>query len=1086
MNDFKKIKMKLKKSLNIGGGNTSEGVSYLKAKKLLKEYDSTIDFQKKRQIAIELISMRSLNEDEDDQLFNEAAGHLKLEISDENQFNLTNHQLFLARTANLTNGLLLFHETGSGKTCTSLTFAKKFSDSTRPHLIICPENLVENFKKEIESGCSSSSFEFITYRKLTNLVNKNITSKNIDSLFQEIFSNRLIIIDECHKLRNKSSDEEDKEPADDSVQEDFSNLQILDVLKEGLTYSTNTTLILLSATPMYDSYTEIIDIMELLYANDKKSLQLDIYPLETGDGLSTNFKRTLRSFARKYVSFSSIATSSNLFPLKINPSSFTNEGQVSFNFKKTIPNKKEDKTSIKPSQIKVSKYELFYTKFSDEQYEYIKSLISDDDVDDKKSHSKFNLYRLASNILYSGFENLSPEVAFKTIFKKSSNERTMYEYSDSKHRSLFTNKLAITSPKIKSIIEGIDKCQGIMMIYSRYLFAGVYPLIVALEEAGFNRKGDNNFIKFQNDSKKHYAFLGAESNSNDLIKKINADTNKNGEEIKVVVISSASTEGLDLKCIREVHILEPWYNMSRVRQVIGRAIRYKSHLTLPESRRNVTIFLHCSVSTESDTESLDHYLYRMSEEKETLIGEVEDIIKNNSIDCRLNLKPRVSENFKIVSSRGIHIENKVSSECKNSKCKSLQCDFEPPEFESKNIDILMLDYEINLIIKYILREFKNKAPLYAKADDILTDGTLKCSDELKIMALDEIVKQKLAFTIGNKSGTLQKAGNFYLFVPDTIRGPTIQNLTSPSDESSECSNIVPASSFPASIDTNFNDTLQYWKNKHVKLKKKVETFSSLHIPKQDKHDETIYRILLESQTKEEADLFLDLFIQNHDDFKRHETFYSAISKTFIILNEEKFILIANVLDPSSKVRKLGKNDNDDKPTDPSEKELDVLFKHLQKQQQMMSKKFFASKNFSSKNYQQLNIHTKEFTEIASSKSKWTSSEKRSVDAKDCRKYMKGLTSTQGSQKNSGDDQKNIQDLYDRLLKIDKDGLLKNIDIRKKPDVANTLLNNNPIKGNYDKHTGALCVLIEYVLVYYDSVFSPLHLFKQRTFKNLLQ
>ena len=34
------------------------------------------------------------------------------------------------------------------------------------------------------------------------------------------------------------------------------------------------------------------------------------------------------------------------------------------------------------------------------------------------------------------------------------------------------------------------------MIYSRYLFAGVYPLMAALEEAGFNRKLEKNMIKF--------------------------------------------------------------------------------------------------------------------------------------------------------------------------------------------------------------------------------------------------------------------------------------------------------------------------------------------------------------------------------------------------------------------------------------------------------------------------------------------------------------------------------------------------------------------------------------------------------------
>ena len=57
------------------------------------------------------------------------------------------------------------------------------------------------------------------------------------------------------------------------------------------------------------------------------------------------------------------------------------------------------------------------------------------------------------------------------------------------------------------------------------------------------------------------------------LKNLNNENNKNGEKIKVVIISRAAGEGVDFRNLRQVHILEPWYNLSRTEQIIGRAIR---------------------------------------------------------------------------------------------------------------------------------------------------------------------------------------------------------------------------------------------------------------------------------------------------------------------------------------------------------------------------------------------------------------------------------------------------------------------------------------------------------------------------------
>ena len=72
---------------------------------------------------------------------------------------------------------------------------------------------------------------------------------------------------------------------------------------------------------------------------------------------------------------------------------------------------------------------------------------------------------------------------------------------------------------------------------------------------------------------------------------VTASMNKIGEKIKVVIISMTGSEGIDFKNLRQLHILEPWYNLSLIEQIIGRAVRNCSHKNLPFSKRNVEIFL---------------------------------------------------------------------------------------------------------------------------------------------------------------------------------------------------------------------------------------------------------------------------------------------------------------------------------------------------------------------------------------------------------------------------------------------------------------------------------------------------------------
>ena len=112
--------------------------------------------------------------------------------------------------------------------------------------------------------------------------------------------------------------------------------------------------------------------------------------------------------------------------------------------------------------------------------------------------------------------------------------------------------------------------------------------------------------------------------------------NSKGEKVKVVIISRAGSEGLDFKNIRQIHILEPWYNLNRIDQILGRGVRNKSHCSLPFTKRTVEIFLYGTLLQDPDIEAMDLYVYRGAEYKSIKIGKVTRLLKENSIDCLLN------------------------------------------------------------------------------------------------------------------------------------------------------------------------------------------------------------------------------------------------------------------------------------------------------------------------------------------------------------------------------------------------------------------------------------------------------------------
>lgn len=196
------------------------------------------------------------------------------------------------------------------------------------------------------------------------------------------------------------------------------------------------------------------------------------------------------------------------------------------------------------------------------------------------------------------------------------------------------------SPKMALLLSNMEKTNGLIFVYSNFrTLEGIEIFTKIMDFNGYShyRTGDRNTKKYV-----VYSGLEKEEERKNMLSIFTSSENKHGELIKVLLATSAGAEGLDLKNIRQIHIMEPYWNQMRNRQVIGRGVRRNSHIELPKSERNVEIFRYFSILPKAnsiltkDKISTDEYIQNISIKKQYIIDEVLDIFKECSFDCFLN------------------------------------------------------------------------------------------------------------------------------------------------------------------------------------------------------------------------------------------------------------------------------------------------------------------------------------------------------------------------------------------------------------------------------------------------------------------
>lgn len=524
------------------------------------------------------------------------------------------------------NSLLLYHSVGLGKTCSAVSIAEVFLKAHNMFdgpdvFVILPASLKTNFKETIFDDvkdikqCTSDTYRSLSHH-LTKDV-KQIIKKRYNIYSYDEFanyyeknenidiSNKLIIVDEVHNIRKNAN----------------KNKRVYDALNGVLSKGKNNKLVLMTATPMYNTTVELLDIFKLILINEKESGTQMTELRKSSFQLNDKTKELLVNLSSKYVSYID-SNNPYSFAFKIRPDGLiTNKNWAT-----------QIKYGVYPSKIG-SLQKIKKDNFADENIE--------EDEDEKNN---FSVGLMTMNVVFP--KN------FDSVFMKHNTQPMTLTYNENYKNYLYPDEqhLGRCATKLYTICEKVKKSQGIVLIYSRFLWKGIIPMAIALEHMGMTRSGvKQSFLKkgakVSDELKgKKYAILttpdkditGNNSESFDkLINRINSPSNINGDDIKIVLITQKASEGISFFNIREVHIIDPWYHINRFEQIIGRAIRKCSHINLPFDERNVMIFLHCVINDKKG-KTYDELAYDIVSKKLQATVEINQIIKKNAIDCKLN------------------------------------------------------------------------------------------------------------------------------------------------------------------------------------------------------------------------------------------------------------------------------------------------------------------------------------------------------------------------------------------------------------------------------------------------------------------
>lgn len=492
-------------------------------------------------------------------------------------------------------GMLVYHGIGAGKTCASIKICEQ-SKSKYKIVVVLPAGLIGNYRNELKTHCTGEVYLTNAERKRLEKLHPSsdefkeiidISDKRIDKVYK-IYSynkfvdllkksklslkNTVLIIDEVHNM--VSSTGIYYETLNNYIKKQVSNFK----------------LVIMTATPIFDKPIEIALTMNLLIRGDK---------LPTG-----------RNFVEEFIDVTYTNEGPQYRVKNLKKLKKSVKGYISY-FRGAPPHV-FPQAYIKPQRVKMSDIQL---------KRYIRIAPKDSDT------------RVMTDYINGGVNNsflIGTRMISNFVFPNGKLGKEGYKSMKKSDYEL--DRMTELSPKFVKIFKQINKTKGSIFCYSSFKeYAGIKTFAAFLEHRGFkdyeeHGPGKNRFAIWSGDQ---------ETDTKDEIKAVfNNKNNTDGSQIKVILGSPSIKEGVSLYRVKQVHVMEPYWNMSRLNQVIGRAIRFCSHKDLPLEDQIVNVYIYISYHPKLKI-SADEHIMRMAQVKEGVNKQFDLALKEAAIDCTL-------------------------------------------------------------------------------------------------------------------------------------------------------------------------------------------------------------------------------------------------------------------------------------------------------------------------------------------------------------------------------------------------------------------------------------------------------------------
>lgn len=643
---------------------------------------------------------------------------------DRGWFMMTPNQTFVKNFMAVHDVLLLFHDVGTGKSCSAIATAEHLLDSgvfKKRTLVLMPKSLKPAFVRQVfdtdrlagpddvASQCTGDKYvrmatqvspsaglealstdrlvtgiqrlvrqryDVMSYGEFANAVrskcdavrqrvsDEEAQAEKIARALQDLVGDRLIIMDEVHRIKVGGTGEEDGKLT----------APMVDLAMQ---HARNSKLLMMTATPMFDRAEEIVWLLNLMRRITGQALLDSADVFDAGGRLKPAGPGLLRAAVSGCVSCLG-AENPWTHPIRLEPSVNRDPRVLAAAMRPTMSMHGEPipaDAQLKATPLVVSRMSASQQRVYEATLPKVLRLsaAAGSESDDKRRAGLTSLIQVSNIDWPSGDDAVGDEAMRACLAMTEKKGRRRYAYQPravAKHgRFLGAARLGEHAPKMHAIVEYVRSSTGVVYVYSQFLSAGIIPLALALEHAGVQPlHPERRLWASQGEAAvdapitvagrpARYVLLSGEHKQDPRdVEAARSPANAMGEVVKVVLCSAVGTEGVDLRHVREVHILDPWFNSSRLQQATGRAVRRCSHFDLEPGLRNVTVYNHAALLARSTTESVDYNVYRLAENKHRVVEQVQDLMRQHAVDCSLNNPPpdprAAEERLTLVTSQG--------------------------------------------------------------------------------------------------------------------------------------------------------------------------------------------------------------------------------------------------------------------------------------------------------------------------------------------------------------------------------------------------------------------------------------------------